>query len=173
MDKFKKYFYLFFIFLGAIAVTAVLVFIYPRFFIFREGENKEGEKILENIEKNSVYFPEQDLYIKVEIARDPYAWAKGLMFRENLPESEGMLFIFPNEGARSFWMKNTLIPLDLIFISKDGKVVDIKENFEPCKNLTCPSYSSKEPAMYVLEVKRGVVEKFKILVGDSVVFRGF
>ncbi len=90
---------------------------------------------------------------EVEIADSSEERSRGLMNREFLPEDKGMLFVFENEDYRSFWMKNTLIPLDIIFISSDFKVVDVV-TLEPCNDV-CISYESKEKAMYVLEVNEG------------------
>lgn len=110
-----------------------------------------------------------------EIADNPVTQARGLMFREKLEEKEGILFVFGSDAPRSFWMMNTLIPLDLLFISKNLTIVDIKENFEPCKEqdepgsttdiFSCPRYVSK-PAAYVLEVNAGFVKKHGIKTGD-------
>jgi uncharacterized protein len=98
----------------------------------------------------------------VEIADSPEERATGLMNREFLGEAEGMLFIFPDEQKRSFWMKNTLIPLDLAFISSDFVVVDMV-TLEPCVDV-CNSYTSKEKATYVLEVNKDS----GIAVGDTI-----
>lgn len=166
MKSFKKAVYLFLIFVAAVFITAVLVFIYPKFFFSK----KEIEKAAPTTyQENKVYFPKQKLNIKVELAKDPYTWAKGLMFREFIPKDSGMLFIFPDEAKRSFWMKNTLIPLDIIFISKDKKIVDIKENFEPCSQpqTNCPPYFSTSPAMYVLEVNAGIAKDYGLGIGDD------
>ena len=109
-----------------------------------------------------------DVEIKVETADSEIERVKGLMFRENLPEEQGMLFIFKNQETRSFWMKNTFIPLDMIFVDADKTIVDILENAEPCKTEECPLYTSNAPAMYVIEVNAGFVKKNGIEVGDKV-----
>ncbi len=106
-------------------------------------------------------------FIKIEIARTEEERALGLMFRHSLPEDRGMLFIFEEEDFQSFWMKNCFFPLDLIFMDKNGKIVDTKENFEPCKEDPCPSYKSKEKAKYVLEVNSNFCKKNNIKIGDS------
>lgn len=108
-----------------------------------------------------------NIYIK--IADDPTEQSKGLMYRNNLESNSGMLFVFDKDEIRSFWMKNTLIPLDMLFIDRDFKIVDIIENAQPCKTNTCPSYISKQPAKYVLEVNAGFVKENKIDVGDIIV----
>jgi hypothetical protein len=92
------------------------------------------------------------------------------MYRESLAENAGMLFIFSSESPKTFWMKNTKIPLDLIFISADKKVAEIKENFEPCREANCPFYRSQAAARYVLEVNAGFVQKNDIQINDALSF---
>lgn len=101
---------------------------------------------------------------QVEIADTDELRQRGLMFRENLDENKGMLFFFDHVGTHSFWMKNTLIPLDLIWISEDKKVVDI-QTLQPCKKDPCPSYTPANNSKYVLEVG---AEKFRGNLGDLV-----
>jgi len=103
--------------------------------------------------------------IDVEIANTDEARQQGLMFRNSLEENEGMLFVFDNEEKREFWMKNTFIPLDIIFLDKNMQVVSIIESMEPCKEANCPTYSSKVPATYALEVNAGFVKENNINEG--------
>ena len=107
--------------------------------------------------------------IYIEIANDPYEIQRGLMFRKNLEWNNGMLFVFDDEQYRSFWMKNTHIALDIIFIDKNFQIVDIKENAKPCLSYKCPSYHSKLPAKYVLEVNSDFVNKNKIQIGNKLI----
>jgi len=107
--------------------------------------------------------------INVEIADEYDELREGLMFRESLAEDSGMLFIFGDEEIRSFWMKNTLIPLDMIFIDENFVIVGI-EGAVPCEEDPCPSYNSKKPAKYVLEVNAGYVKEVGIKIGDEVKF---
>ena len=101
---------------------------------------------------------------KVEIADDAQSRALGLMFREHLDEDKGMLFIFDDEAERNFWMKNTKMPLGMIFMDKDGIIINIV-TAEPCKGEPCPSYASEGKAKYVLEIN---ADEFKnIGVGDK------
>jgi uncharacterized protein len=109
--------------------------------------------------------------VKVEIADDEEERARGLMFRKKLRKNEGMLFVFEKESYPSFWMKYTLVPLDLMFISEDYEIVDIKQNFKPC-NGECNVYTSKEKAKYVLEVHSGFVEENKVEIGDGIKHEG-
>lgn len=115
-------------------------------------------------------FPQHNLNLRIERAEALAHQAKGLMYRESLDEDGGMLFVFTGEAKRTFWMKNTLIPLDLIFINGDKKIVEVKENFEPCREDNCPSYTSNVKAQYVLEVNAGFVQKNQIQIGEEVVF---
>ena len=108
-----------------------------------------------------------DAKVIVELAVTPEEKAKGLMHREYLDENKGMLFIFEDEKAPSFWMKNTLIPLDMIFINSDNKIVDILVA-EPCKKDPCKSYTPKADAKYVLEVNAGFSERHNAKIGDEV-----
>lgn len=105
--------------------------------------------------------------IYVEIANNLEEQSRGLMFRKNLQWNNGMLFVYNEERNLTFWMKNTLIPLDMIFIDKDLTIVDIKQNVQPCLEENCPVYPSNKPAKYVLEVNAGFVEENKIRIGDK------
>jgi len=106
--------------------------------------------------------------IKAELADEPFEQARGLMFRKKLAADEGMLFIFPDEQYRTFWMKNTLIPLDLLFLDGNLKIIDIKESFQPCQQDPCPVYTSQMPARYVLEVNAGFTEMNRVMIGEQV-----
>lgn len=103
----------------------------------------------------------------VEVADDEDEMMRGLMFRKHLPWNAGMLFIFNNEEPRTFWMKNTLIPLDMLFLDSGFKIVDVLENVPPCaQGDECPLYPSNKPAQYVLEVNGGFVQENGINIGD-------
>lgn len=108
-------------------------------------------------------------HIFIEVPDDREEFARGLMFRKHLPWNAGMLFAYDNEEIRRFWMKNTLIPLDMIFVDSSSKIIDIKENVPPCKQEECPTYLSKEPAQYVLEVNAGFVQEKGVKIGDRLV----
>jgi YVTN family beta-propeller protein len=105
----------------------------------------------------------------VEVPDDSEESMRGLMFRIHLPWNAGMLFPYSNEEPRTFWMKNTLIPLDMIFVDSSSKIVEIKENVPPCEQEECPTYPSVEPAQYVLEVNAGFVQEKGVKVGDRLV----
>lgn len=105
----------------------------------------------------------------VAIADDDASRARGLMFVDELPDNEGMFFVFRREEPRAFWMKNTRIPLDIIYLNQNLVVVDIIEQAKPCRSARCPSYPSRRPAQYVLELNGGMTEKLGLEVGDRVV----
>ena len=119
---------------------------------------------------NAIYIDNGKNLIKInaEVADDNEERAKGLMFREKLDENSGMLFIFGNEDYQTFWMKNTLIPLDIIFIDSNFKIADIKYAV-PCKEEPCILYKSSKPVKYVLEVKDNFTTKKGINIGDKIV----
>jgi uncharacterized membrane protein (UPF0127 family) len=110
----------------------------------------------------------QNMPFCVEIADTPEKHARGLMFRRYLKNDYGMLFIFADEEVRSFWMKNTLIPLDMIFINSGHEVVDLHASVPPCRADPCPSYTSALPARYVLEIAGGLSKKLKLKIGDKI-----
>jgi hypothetical protein len=105
-----------------------------------------------------------------EIAKTKEDFFKGLMFRQKLDEDKGMIFDFGKDGVYSFWMKNTLIPLDIIWINNENKVVFIKKNAEPCSESSCPLTKPDKKARYVLEINAGISEKINLQLGDTAVF---
>lgn len=107
----------------------------------------------------------------VELAQTPDEQSLGLMFREEMDDSHGMLFIFPVEGMRSFWMKNTRIPLDIFYFDADLKLVSVSENAKPCKTRRCPNYPSAGPARYVLELNAGKAAELGVEPGDVLELR--
>lgn len=120
-------------------------------------------------EKNKVCFNEN--CFNVEVVSDQEELSKGLMFRDSLNKNSGMLFVFPEEDFYSFWMKNTLIPLDIIWINSDKEVVFIKKNVQPCLENSCESFTSNEKALYVLELNSGIANEIGLEVGDNVKFK--
>ena len=104
---------------------------------------------------------------EVEIADTQLERAQGLMFRKELKENSGMLFTFPESDKHSFWMKNTFIPLDIIWIDENFKIVYIYENAQPCRDI-CDSITPSKDARYVLEINSGLAEKYNFNMGDRV-----
>lgn len=107
--------------------------------------------------------------VQVEVAATRDARTRGLMWRTELAEGQGMLFIFPQESVQGFWMRNTLIPLDMLYLAQDGKVVGIVERAEP---QTLVSRSVGKPSKYVLEVPGGWCAKKGIATGAKVTIEG-
>ena len=103
----------------------------------------------------------------VELALTPEDQQLGLMFREHLDADHGMLFIFPSATTRSFWMKNTRIPLDIMYFDDQLKLVSVAENAKPCRVARCPGYPSKGPARYVLELNAGKAAELGVKAGDE------
>ena len=107
---------------------------------------------------------------RLELARTPEEQQQGLMFRESLPPRVGMLFLFGEPAVRPFWMKNTMIPLDMIWLDAGGKVLFISADTPPCKADPCPNYGPDKPAVVVLEIAGGMAKKEKIEVGSTLKF---
>ena len=110
------------------------------------------------------------VFFDVEITKTPEEFRKGLMFRESLEKNTGMLFVFPEENERSFWMKNTLISLDIIFIRQDGTIHRIHPNAEAG---SLERIKSNGPAYAVLELGGGEAERLGIVVGDKISHQAF
>ena len=103
--------------------------------------------------------------VSVEVMRTPEQLERGLMFRKYMPEDRGMLFDFKSDAPIMMWMKNTFIPLDMIFISKDGTIANIAENAEPLSESIIPSNG---PIQGVLEINAGVSAKLGLKKGDKI-----
>jgi uncharacterized membrane protein (UPF0127 family) len=116
-----------------------------------------------------VYFPDGES-LSAELAVTQEERALGLMFRKTIECDQGMLFVFDNEDFYSFWMKNMLIPLDLIWLDKEKRIVHIERCVPPCEREPCPSYSPRIPGMYVLELKAGSVEQRGLKIFDRLDF---
>ena len=108
--------------------------------------------------------------LEVELALTARQHAQGLMYRRSLAEDGGMLFLYSGAGTVSMWMKNTAIPLDMLFIAPDGRIVDIVERTVP---YSLETVSSRVPASAVLEVNGGTVTRLGIQPGDRVLHRAF
>jgi uncharacterized protein len=116
-----------------------------------------------------VVLPSGAVY-KVEIARTPEEQMQGLMFRESLPDRTGMLFLFPQAAPHHFWMKNTMIPLDMIWMDSGGRVLFVSANTPPCKADPCPNYGPDVSAASVLEIAGGLAAKERVTVGSRISF---
>lgn len=120
-----------------------------------------------------IYFETESdrIPLSVELAVDFEERTTGLMFRDYIDPNWGMLFIMPSEATQTFWMKNVKIPLDMIFVDKEKKVVDIKKSVPICEEGTdCAFYTSDKKALYVVEVNSGWSDQNKISLGDLMIF---
>jgi uncharacterized membrane protein (UPF0127 family) len=165
-------------------LTALIVLVVLGiYFIFMKGSESETVNTgLENAIKNRTVYafqkegelsfttPAQEFITKIdiEIAEDEAARETGLMYRSNMKENEGMFFIFQVQRLQSFWMKNTVIPLDIIFVNDEHEIVKIHKNTKPYSE---QSYASEKPAKYVVEVKGGFCDKYGITEKDKITWR--
>lgn len=108
-------------------------------------------------------------HFKVEIVNTPMAMMQGLMFRSQMPKDHGMLFVFGDVAPRAFWMKNTYIPLDIVFIAPDGRIRNVgygkPESLDPV--------ASEGPVLHVLELNAGTLKRLGLGAGDTVRHRAF
>lgn len=107
-----------------------------------------------------------------EFAVDDASRELGLMNRTVLAADHSMLFVFPDDEPRSFWMKNTLIPLDILYFDKEHKLVSMQLNAQPCKADPCATYPSDGSARYVLELKAGTAGRLGLKLGDPLTVEG-
>ncbi len=107
----------------------------------------------------------------VEIADDHAERQRGLMFRDALPEGTGMLFLHDEQQPLGYWMKNTKIPLDILYFDSERRLVSASQGVPPCSlGDRCPPYPSSGPALYVLELNSGQAAKLGVEKGDELVF---
>ncbi len=106
--------------------------------------------------------------LDIEIADNEGSRTQGLMYRDSMAEQQGMLFIFPDEDERSFWMKNTIISLDIIYVNAKNQIVTIQKNAVPYSEASIPSNG---PAKYVVEVNGGYCDRHDIKAGDHIDWR--
>ncbi|MCB0464747.1 MAG: DUF192 domain-containing protein [Aequorivita sp.] len=123
---------------------------------------KEGELSILKAKNDSLIAK-----LDIEIADDEYTTQTGLMYRHSMAKNQGMLFVFNDSRQRSFYMKNTEIPLDIIYINSEKKIVSIQKNAKPFDETSLPSEGATE---YVLEVNAGLSDKWKLEKGDKIEF---
>lgn len=138
---------------GAAMLAAVFLFCVPR----------GADKFIK------VYFPD-GRSVTAELAVTEAERARGLMFREKIAFDQGMLFLMPGEDYHAFWMKNTLISLDILWLDKDRRIVHIEKNVPPCPGDPCPSYAPPRPASYVLELGAGGADRYGLKLFDRLDF---
>lgn len=163
------------IILGALLATIIVVIIL--FFSRNDQDNSftnnqaESMDIPFNKQGELVFLGKQHMdtlaIIGIEIADNDQKRARGLMYRNSIPSDGGMLFVFDTEQMQSFWMKNTYISLDMLFVNAEKEIVTIQPNTTPLKEW---SYPSSSPAMYVIEVNAGFCKQHEIAVGDKIAY---
>jgi uncharacterized membrane protein (UPF0127 family) len=110
--------------------------------------------------------------VTVEVASDDATREQGLMYRDHLADDRGMIFLFTQAGEYPFWMKNTLIPLDMIWMDGEHRIVHIAHDVPPCKADPCPNYPPNAKASSVLELATGVAAKHHLADGNILRFEG-
>lgn len=136
------------------------------------GAGCSSSNITDEINLTQVTFP-NGVQINAEMMRRELELMRGLMFRESLPPSRGMLFIHPKEDFLRYWTYQTKIPLDLIWMDHDRRIVEMSLDTPPCKSSSareCPNYGGNFKAMYVLEVNAGIARKNGLKNGDVLDF---
>ncbi len=123
---------------------------------------KEGELTLLKAENDSIIST-----LDIEIADDEYSTQTGLMYRHSMAENQGMLFVFNDSRQRSFYMKNTEIPLDIIYLNSDKEIVSFQKNAKSFDETSLPSEAASQ---YVLEINAGLSDKWKLKKGDKIQF---
>lgn len=123
---------------------------------------KEGELTLRKASTDTIIKT-----LDIEIADDDYQTQTGLMYRTSMATNQGMLFVFPNAAYHSFYMKNTHIPLDIIFIDANKSIINIQKNAKPFDETSLPS---EAPAKYVLEINAGLSDQWQLNTGDKIDF---
>ena len=110
--------------------------------------------------------------IRVEMMIREQDMMKGMMFRDEMKPDHGMLFFHPKVANMSYWMFQVKIPLDIVWLDADRKVVELIQNVPPCTTRAsqCPTYGGNQPSLYVLELAGGTAKKYGLRVGESVAF---
>jgi len=122
---------------------------------------KEGELTLSKADGAEI------VTLDIELAETSYERETGLMHRKSMEDKQAMLFIFSSSLPQRFYMKNTYIPLDIIYLDENKKIVSFQKNAEPLNETGLPSI---KPAMYVLEINAGLADKWSLEVGDMISF---
>jgi len=128
------------------------------------------DQVLQTFQKATIHSQAgTDTELLLEVADTPEKHATGLMFRQSLAKNSGMVFNFSTDTQNPFWMKNTRIPLDVLFFDAAGRLVDT-EAMTPCATDPCPLYFSAFPYRYAVELSAGSVKEFNLQPGDTIAF---
>jgi uncharacterized membrane protein (UPF0127 family) len=134
---------------------------------------EEARRAFADVQHASVTFPGGRV-LSIEIADTTARVMYGYMYRPEVREDEGMVFVYPESGWHSFWMKNTLVPLDIFWLDESFTVIHVQAPTPPCKHDPCPSYGPMRASRYVLETRAGTAAREGIKTGDrlAIVFPG-
>lgn len=154
----------------------IVYFTFPDLFKNTETENKSNAMkayTAIDFKKNGelTFTNHTDEYISkidIEIAEDDNSRVQGLMYRDKMKFDQGMFFVFPDQSMQSFWMRNTVIPLDIIFVNNKNEIVTIHKDAIPFDE---GHYRSTKPALYVVEVNAGYTDSLRIKEGDKITWR--
>ena len=154
-------------------IILIATFVFIGFFIADKINYKgliqaDNLALIDVLKQTQVCF--KNYCFDIEIAETSAERSRGLMYKEHLDENKGMLFVFDRESIHVFWMKNTLIPLDIIWINKNKEIVFVKKNAQLCKTENCPTIQPDKEAKYVLEINAGMADKIGLSVGDRLAF---
>jgi uncharacterized membrane protein (UPF0127 family) len=129
----------------------------------------EKQSAVDDFHTREVTLPRGQV-IKAETMIDRLDLMRGMMFRQSLAADHGMLFVHAQPGRYSYWMYQTLIPLDMIWLDSGRNVVEIVENAQPCQTQAskCPQYGGHETASYVLELAGGMARKYGLKAGETI-----
>lgn len=154
----------FFIILGVFGIAFIVIAAFYTFYLISISDYIPESKV-------SIATRNGDVEFLVEVAKTQEEQAKGLMYKKSLEKTGGMLFILDKPRTVNFWMKNTLIPLDMIFINENFKIVHVEYHAQPCPqgSSTCPFYSSNIPIKYVLEIGADLAKMNNIEPGNDVI----
>jgi uncharacterized protein len=161
-----------------VIVLAFLLYLFAPIFFTKQPPKTQFNKNTQQQNPEPKFFKHAELFVyddndsvktkfDIEVVQDEMSKARGLMFRKSMEENQGMLFIFDQEKLQSFWMRNTYISLDIIFIDSNKKIVHIAKNTVPLTDTPVPSI---KPAIYVFEIKAGLSDKLGLKEGDRINF---
>ena len=155
-----------------IIFLVLILFVIAVLFLYLKAGNQiyTNNNIASEIQNISQVCFEKNCF-EVELADTFQKRETGLMNREHLASNSGMLFIFEKEGIYDFWMKNTLISLDMIWIDENKKIIYIEKSAEPCEVEQCELFGPNEKAKYVLEINVGLAEEKGVEMGDEIKFK--
>lgn len=145
-------------------IVALLVYFWALW-----DENIKVDNTINEVATTIVSF-DNDVAVTAEVADTPQLRTQGLMHRKEMHQDKGMLFVFEEEVQHGFWMKNTLIPLDMLFLDDELRIVDIISDVPICTTQYCKSYVPDSMYLYVLEVNAGFANQHQIRIGQMVQF---